>query len=179
MPFFHTRKFRGFTLVELLVVIAIIGLLVAIVVPNLGNAKALGRDSRRVSDIKNIQLSLALYYNDNLQYPLNLSALSPTYMSTVPKDPKTSNDYYYKVYNAPKSSNCTGSSLPSVYHLGAAMEVAGSNLMTDDNNLTLGTAASNPAYCTGNTGNNFLGSATDCVGYTAGINNCYDVVNPN
>jgi len=128
-----TPKLRGFTLVELLVVIAIIGLLVAIVVPNLGNAKALGRDSRRVSDIKNIQLSLALYYNDNLQYPLSLSSLSPTYMSTVPKDPKTGSDYYYKVYNSPKTSNCTGNYLPAIYHLGAAMEITGSNLMTDDN----------------------------------------------
>jgi prepilin-type N-terminal cleavage/methylation domain-containing protein len=173
---------RGFTLVELLVVIAIIGILMAIILPNLGNAKALGRDARRVSDIKNIQLSLSLYYNDNLQYPLNLGSLSPAYMPSMPKDPKTGNSYSYKVYRADKASSNCSTNLPAVYHLGAAMEVSGSNLMSQDDDVTtLGSAASTPPYCTGNTDtpNNFNGNADSCVGYAAaGTDNCFDVVNP-
>ena len=60
------RVSRGFTLVELLVVIAIIGILASIVMVGLGGAKQKSRDSKRVADIKNIQLALSLYYNDNL-----------------------------------------------------------------------------------------------------------------
>lgn len=172
---------RGFTLVEILVVIAIIGLLVSIIIPNLNNARAVGRDARRVSDIKNIQLSLSLYYNDYLQYPLNLSNLAPTYMSSVPIDPKTGSSYLYKVYRADKASSNCSTNLPAVYHLGAAMEMGGSSLMSQDDDVTsLGSSATNPPYCTGNTGNNFNGNAADCTGYSAAsTDNCYDVTNPN
>ena len=52
----------GFTLVELLVVISIIGLLAGIVLSSLNSARAKGRDARRVSDIKQLQLALTLYY---------------------------------------------------------------------------------------------------------------------
>src|SRR3989344_812655 len=83
------RVSRGFTLVELLVVIAIIGILASIVMVGLGGAKQKSRDSKRVADIKNIQLALSLYYNDNLQYPTNLSSLvSGNYLPVLPRDPK-------------------------------------------------------------------------------------------
>lgn len=168
-------KPSGFTLVELLVVIAIIGLLVAIVVPNLSNAKALGRDSRRVSDIKNIQLALSLYYNDNQQYPNSLASLVPNYMSAVPKDPITNANYRYSAMNATYTSNCTGNNLPSRYQLAAVMErMSGSSLPGDDIDFNISTNN----YCTGTDWTTkYNGAATDCTGTTAGNDNCYDVVN--
>ena len=63
------RKQKGFTLIELLVVIAIIGLLSTLAVIALNNARAKSRDARRVSDIKQIQSALELYYNDENGYP--------------------------------------------------------------------------------------------------------------
>ncbi|OGF31319.1 hypothetical protein A3H09_03530, partial [Candidatus Falkowbacteria bacterium RIFCSPLOWO2_12_FULL_45_13] len=63
------RKQKGFTLIELLVVIAIIGLLSTLAVVALNNARMKSRDAKRVSDIKQIQTALELYYNDANSYP--------------------------------------------------------------------------------------------------------------
>jgi prepilin-type N-terminal cleavage/methylation domain-containing protein len=53
-------KSKGFTLIELLVVIAIIGILSSVVLASLNSARAKGRDSRRVSDLKQIANQVAL-----------------------------------------------------------------------------------------------------------------------
>jgi type II secretion system protein G len=63
------KKTRGFTLIELLVVVAIIGLLASVVLASLNTARAKARDTKRISDIKQIQTALALYYNTYGQYP--------------------------------------------------------------------------------------------------------------
>lgn len=65
---------KGFTLIELLVVIAIIGLLSTLAVVALGSAREKARDSKRVSDLKQVQTALELYYTDNNSYPAGTSA---------------------------------------------------------------------------------------------------------
>ena len=95
------RKQRGFTLIELLVVIAIIGLLSTLAVVALNNARQKSRDAKRVSDIKQIQTALELYYNDANAYPATLAFgtgsiaygdPAVTYMSIVPSNPSPRND---------------------------------------------------------------------------------------
>ena len=87
------RKQKGFTLIELLVVIAIIGLLSTLAVVALNNARSKARDAKRISDIKQIQTALELYYNDAGAYPAAITAgdaLSydgTNYMSIIPSDP--------------------------------------------------------------------------------------------
>ena len=61
---------KGFTLIELLVVIAIIGLLSTLAVVALNNAREKSRDARRLSDVKQIQTALELFYNDCNSYPI-------------------------------------------------------------------------------------------------------------
>lgn len=62
---------KGFTLIELLVVIAIIGLLASVVLASLNTARQKARDARRLTDMKQLQIALDLYYNNNNAYPGN------------------------------------------------------------------------------------------------------------
>lgn len=110
---------KGFTLIELLVVIAIIGLLSTLAVVALGSARVKARDSKRLSDLKQLQTALELYYTDNAAYPnqanialgsanyacLNASGFTTTgcanpYMALVPVDPKSGNYTYSAAGNA-------------------------------------------------------------------------------
>lgn len=74
---------KGFTLIELLVVIAIIGLLSTLAVVALGNAREKARDSKRLSDVKQIQLALELYFNDNSTFPVVTGTLGTAGFTTL------------------------------------------------------------------------------------------------
>ncbi len=72
---------RGFTLIELLVVIAIISILAGQLLPSLSVAKEKGRQANCISQLKQFDLAIALYYQDcEEEYPPWLSTLYPTYL---------------------------------------------------------------------------------------------------
>ena len=63
------RKSRGFTLIELMVVLVIIGVLAALIVPNMLDRADDARVTAARTDVNNLMQALKLYKLDNLRYP--------------------------------------------------------------------------------------------------------------
>lgn len=108
------RKASGFTLIELLIVISIIGILASLTVASFANAQAKGRDTRRKADLDALKKALELARQDTpgaYYYPATTTPLAPTYIKTLPTDPKTQTNYTYTPSPASCAGNCTTYSL--------------------------------------------------------------------
>lgn len=106
---------RGFTLIELMVVISIIGLLSSIVLAAMNTARIKGRDTQRIQALEEIRKAITLYYHDHEYYPPVVSnawsatgnagwgsltsALVPTYISVLPKDPVNVGGNYLGIFS--------------------------------------------------------------------------------
>ena len=84
------KKNRGFSLIEIMVVVVIMGMLVAIVGPNVMSALGDAQSKKVQADFSSIETALKLYRLDNFVYPSTeqgLEALvSPSSISPQPKN---------------------------------------------------------------------------------------------
>jgi general secretion pathway protein G len=77
MPALHRRRRPlGFTLIELMVVLVIIGVLAALIVPNVLNRADDARVTAARTDISNLMQALKLYRLDNQRFPSAEQGLS-------------------------------------------------------------------------------------------------------
>lgn len=125
------RKDKGFTLIELLVVVAIIALLTSIALIYLGPTRAKARDTRRQSDIKQINLAMEMCYSKEdcgpgtNKYPVHTGTPpvvnswtqidndgAPVYL-TIPSDPTNSDPYQYKWFATAEQYYCIAARLES------------------------------------------------------------------
>lgn len=96
------KRQRGFTLIELMVVLAILGVLAALIVPNVLDRADDARGTAARTDVNNLMQALKLYRLDNQRYPtaeqgLQALVVKPTtgsaplnwkpYIDKLPNDP--------------------------------------------------------------------------------------------
>lgn len=195
---FVRRGERAFTLVELLVVIAIIGILATIVLVSLNTARIRARDTKRLGDIRQIQLALELFADSHNQVYPQADMYSTTAcgtgvacglassdscgtrqcLSTVPRDPTgtPAPQYWY---------NYTPVTNPTSYHLGANLEESVNSGLNSDRDCNDGVAGGcGPAVFTTASGNPVgavFGASpeanTGCTGIAVVNRFCYDVTN--
>lgn len=166
----------GFTLIELLVVIAIIGVLASIVLASLNNARRKSRDARRITDIKQIQLALELFFDawdaggsgTGNQYPAAATSLAPTYIPQLPADPSGGTGTCRPAYCYAVPS----SGIRNTYHVGAQLEDASNSALSSDRDCTSTGVA--PVCAAGITySGGFVGNGTASNGDSA-TNPIYD-----
>lgn len=182
--FLKSKAKAGFTLIELLVVIAIIGVLASIVLASLNTARQKSRDARRITDIKQIQLALELYYDGagTGQYPAasitcsatvayGLEALSAAnYIPQVPRDPTgtvTTNCYKYAALT---------SGARTTYHLGTTLSDITNGALTGDRDMVVTAGWTNDFSGLSASAEGTACSTTAGTAQPGGTETCYDAV---
>lgn len=84
-----SRGQKGFTLIELLIVIAILGVLAAVIIPNVSRFMGAGKEEAAKTELANVQTAVISMMVDNdlskLDYPVSGNATND--MTKFPEDP--------------------------------------------------------------------------------------------
>lgn len=85
----HPHPQGGFTIVELLIVVAVIGILAALVITTYTGIQAKSRNSKRVTDLQNIQTNLESYFQTAGNYPSRANMNTASFLTTSMKNMDT------------------------------------------------------------------------------------------
>ena len=107
----------GFTLAEIMIVIGIIGIFSAVVIGSTSGSRVKARDNRRIIDLKEIQLGLALFYDVNKAYPVGSGS---SVLSTALVGPAAG--FLPEIPTDPQGTSYEYSSAGTTYCLGATLE---------------------------------------------------------
>ena len=132
---FHRSS--GFTLIEILVVVVIIGILGAVIVPNLLSRPDQARVTAAQSDLRALGAALDMYRLDNFQYPSSSQGLEAlvSQPSGFPEAKNWNPDGYIKAlptdpWGSPYRYERSGPDV-SVFSLGADGEEGGEGTAAD------------------------------------------------
>jgi prepilin-type N-terminal cleavage/methylation domain-containing protein len=97
------KKNLGFTMIEVMIVIVIIGLMASLGGSAYSKSLQKGRDTKRVSDMQEIQKGFEMYYSTNQDTPYAYKVNCTGMIAGIPKDPDgsvypgtcTATTYYY------------------------------------------------------------------------------------
>jgi prepilin-type N-terminal cleavage/methylation domain-containing protein len=78
MKMLHSGQ-KGFTLIELLIVVAILGIIAAVIIPNIGTFMTMGTVSAANSEAENVKTASLAYYADAGVWPDTTSSTSGNY----------------------------------------------------------------------------------------------------
>jgi general secretion pathway protein G len=140
------RREEGFTLIEIMVVVVILGILAALVAPNVISRIDDAQVSRAKGDIRAIESALQLYRLDNFRYPTTDQGLEA--LVNQPADPSIRNwrkgGYLDKVPVDPWGTpyqylnpGQSGSSEFDVFTLGADVQPGGEDINADIGNWNI------------------------------------------
>lgn len=98
----YLQRLNGFTLIEIMVVLVIMGVLAALVVPNLMDRPDQARVTAASNDVGSIMQALKLYRLDNGTYPAAQQGLQALVEKpSAGKEPKNWRNYLEKLPNDP------------------------------------------------------------------------------
>lgn len=136
---------RGFTLIEIMVVVIIIGLLAAIVAPQVIGRVDDAQIEKARADVRNIETALKFYRLDNFAYPTTEQGIES--LVTKPNDPNVRNwktgGYLDRVPNDPWGNpylylNPGNNSEIDIYTLGRDGRPGGEGIDADLGNWNIG-----------------------------------------
>jgi len=88
----QTPRFAlGFTLIEIMVVVVILGILAAVVMPNIMSRPGEARITKAKTDIRSLETALSMYKLDHFSYPSNDQGLEA--LVNKPSSPPVLNNY--------------------------------------------------------------------------------------
>ena len=102
VPFLREVKFSVYIIIGIAVLISFIIFSIATIA--LASARKKARDAKRISDIKQLQTAVELFYTDNDSYPIaqnieelanQISLIKEPYMSRFPVDPINNKEFNY------------------------------------------------------------------------------------